>query len=729
MTTSVSTRYSINGLIKTEDNVMNNLEKLCNAAGCWLTYDIYTGLWSVVINRAGASEWSFNDNNIIGGISLSGTGLDNLYNSVKVTYPHEDLRGNTDFIQIEIPTEDRYPNEPDNTLQIQYDIVTNPVQAELLGFIELKQSRVDKIIQFTTDYSKMAVRAGDVIDVTNSILGFAAKLFRVVSVNEVESSDGGIDISITALEYDADVYSEDLSRYTRTTENGIQAIGALPAPDTPNIVKYEFDVRPRVDVSTQITGGIVERVEFWYTQDVNEANDALRNYTILAIQGPANGTSFTTSETITATTDGLSSIDFYVKARAVNGSAVSPFSDPSGLIEFKNQQVTTAVTEDTQVKDNLGRLAAMMGLFALLNKLSGLFGGNSNQSAANAIRNSLTNRANTNLVGRLTVSNAAANLGLSVNNLGYGNWQIDYGGPKVNMAGSSGTSTASDAVITWTFNDGLDLDIRCRVIEPSVGQNSVDQYLGWTGNVSTTSWPTTGTPYLEWGGDNTGTGTEAVRVNLSQFKTVYPSASRMVVECRGNWYDTPGIQPIKLSGVLYTGGTTSSSGYSFTNLGSTLTRQVNSVDVYINSNDNVGGDTTLGDLIGYFIYDFASKTAQIVGDSYNTYANVDLTEPEDQDLDISEKHVYNIIDQDTSTFDTGDQAKLTARVNRTGGTMVFSDWGGSPQVSTVDDGLGYVLVTLSNAGSRTPYVEYYNPGDYPGGSAQALSFLPSFTVS
>ena len=366
-------RYSINGLIRTDSTAIQNLEKLCNAAGCWLTYDIHTGLWSVVINQAGVSAWSFDDGNIIGGINVSGTGLDALYNSVKVTYPHEDLKGNTDFIQITIPSEDRFPNEPDNILQMTYDIVTNPVQAQLLGFIELKQSRVDKIIKFKTDYSRIGVRAGDLIDVTATIYGFAAKLFRVVTVNEVDNDAGGIDVEIQALEYDADVYSQDFSRYTRSDENGILALGALPAPDAPTVVKYESDSRPRVDVSTQITGGVVERVEFWYTTDTAVSPDSSRNYQILAIQGPANGTSFTTGENIVATTDGLSSTNFYVKARAVNGQATSPFSDPSGLIEFVPEVVAQALDENTNFKGLLG----LLGLLPLLQLLSNFLGNGS----------------------------------------------------------------------------------------------------------------------------------------------------------------------------------------------------------------------------------------------------------------------------------------------------------------------------------------------------------------
>jgi hypothetical protein len=265
-----------------------------------------------------------------------------------------------------------------------------------------------------------------------------------------------------------------------------------------------------------------------------------------------------------------------------------------------------------------------------------------------------------------------------------------------------------------------------------VGQNTLDDSLGWTGSVSTTNWPTSGTPYLTWGGDNTGTGIEAVRVNLAQFKTVYPSATKLVMECRGNWYGNIGTAPIKLSGQLYSGGSISSAGYGFTNSGSTLTRSIDGPGSVISSNDGPGyGDSSAGDIMGYFIYDFTNRTGSIVKsqDDYTDLQTIDLTEPEDQEVNVTELHVYDIIDQDTTIFDAGDQAKLTARVNRAGGTMVFSDWGGSPQVSTVDDGLGYVLVALSNSGGYTPYVEYYLPGDYPGGSAQALTFLPSITVN
>jgi len=114
-------------------------------------------------------------------VDLSGTGLKELYNKVKVEFPHRDLKDSADFVTIEISDSDRNSNEEDNTLQLTYDILNEPVQAQLLGLIELKQSRVNAVIQFTTDYSYINLKAGDLIDVTNSRLGYTSKVFRIIT--------------------------------------------------------------------------------------------------------------------------------------------------------------------------------------------------------------------------------------------------------------------------------------------------------------------------------------------------------------------------------------------------------------------------------------------------------------------------------------------------------------------------------------------------------------------
>ena len=221
---STVNKYAINGLIDTSKNVLDNMQLLATSCGSFVTWDGSAGQWSAVVNETGTSVKSFNDSNILGNINVSGTGVTDLYNSVQVEFPHKDIRGATDFVILSIDTADRFDGELDNQLNIQLPTINDPVQAQLIGNQELKQSRVDKIIQFRTDFSANGIKAGDLIDVTASAYGYTSKLFRVIQLEEEDSDDGALIYSITALEYDEDVYdTTGLTYETRTVRNGIIA--------------------------------------------------------------------------------------------------------------------------------------------------------------------------------------------------------------------------------------------------------------------------------------------------------------------------------------------------------------------------------------------------------------------------------------------------------------------------------------------------------------------------
>lgn len=218
--TTLYQALKINGVISTDKTVLQNLNDLCTAAGAFLTYDISQGKWAVVINKTGTSIKSYNNSNIIGSINVSETGVSELYNSASLEFPHRSLRDQTDFVQVTVSEEDRYPNEVDNTLSIQSDLINDPIQAQYIASIELKQSRLNKIINFTTDYTSLGLKAGDLIDVTSAMYGYTNKVFRVIRIEE--NDDDVIGITITALEYSADVYSTDgLVATEKTKKTGI----------------------------------------------------------------------------------------------------------------------------------------------------------------------------------------------------------------------------------------------------------------------------------------------------------------------------------------------------------------------------------------------------------------------------------------------------------------------------------------------------------------------------
>lgn len=375
----LDTRYKINGVIDTNNTVLDNIESLCTAAGTWLTYDNHLGQWSFVINRAGESVASFSDSNIIGAISVSGTGLNDLYNSVKFEFPHIDLRDEPDFVNIEIPDSDRNANEPDNTLNLKTNIINDPVQAEIIALQELKQSRVDRIISFKTDYSMIHLKAGDIIDVTNEYYGFAAKRFRIVNITETDDDGGELIIAITALEYDPAVYeTSDISRYTVTDSTGIVTIGNIGRPGTPTVITSNIAARPHFVATSTSPTGIVEAMEFWYTTDVPPAVtiDSNRTYNLLKTVVPTVGNTFAFGTAVTMDYDQLATSNFLIKTRGVNKDTVGRFSEPSGTVYYAPVQATDAITPDTQAISSTGSLLTALSVLSLLNRVDGLFSGN-----------------------------------------------------------------------------------------------------------------------------------------------------------------------------------------------------------------------------------------------------------------------------------------------------------------------------------------------------------------
>lgn len=268
-TNTLAQRLKINGLIDTNQDVVANMERIARNATSWLGYDTSTGKWAVVINKAGTSVKSFDDSNIVGPISVTGKDVTELFNRAEIKYPLRDSADKTDTIVLETPSADRNAFEKDKTLNITYDMVNEPVQAQLLGLIELKQSRVDTIVEFTADYSTINVQAGDIIDITNEHLGYSNKLFRVASLEEAEGDGGAIVIRYQCLEYDPDIYDETaLTRYIRTDRTNIASLGYIADPDTAPVVSVEpIDDVPYHSVTMNVPDGIVTELELWVSFD------------------------------------------------------------------------------------------------------------------------------------------------------------------------------------------------------------------------------------------------------------------------------------------------------------------------------------------------------------------------------------------------------------------------------------------------------------------------------
>jgi hypothetical protein len=215
--TQQHSRYQIDGALSTFVPVLDNVNKICQSGGAFFTYNAKQGKFGVVVNRPASnaelsSAFVFNDDNITSSITITSTELYSLYNQIEVEYPSVNQRDQTDVYFAECNVSIRNSNEPDNCLKYRLDMVNDRTRVAQLANIDLNQSRISTILEFTADFSSMTVDVGDVVKVTLPLYGYNEKLFRAMRVIEQEDPDGMLHCKFTLLEYDEDVYGDLLTQ-------------------------------------------------------------------------------------------------------------------------------------------------------------------------------------------------------------------------------------------------------------------------------------------------------------------------------------------------------------------------------------------------------------------------------------------------------------------------------------------------------------------------------------
>jgi hypothetical protein len=350
-------RYTINGLL-VGGTIKDNIRKINLASGSWTTWNPKVGKWIVVPNRPvadGYEPFAFSDSNIISGITVSTTSLDSNYNEMAITYPETAIKAQNHTVRVSLFDDNPEllnVNEPENSLNLTLDLVDNKVQATRIGLLELKQAREDIVALFRANYSALQVDAGDVVSVTNAALGWTNKLFRVTRVREIETEDAEIQVEISALEYNADVYTDesidqfepvantDIPR--RASSGQLQALDVLTIPDdlyNPVATIPSFAVRATIP-----SNRIYDTLEFFIS-----STTAGGIYNYYATLKPTAGVFQPDSEHDLLVT-GLPEGEYFFKVRAKVGSLTTPLSPASSGVDWTpgvilNESALTAAFE------------------------------------------------------------------------------------------------------------------------------------------------------------------------------------------------------------------------------------------------------------------------------------------------------------------------------------------------------------------------------------------------
>lgn len=289
-------RYSINGVIDTNQSVKANIDQILQNAAAWMSYDITKGQWRVYPKKPQDPVLTFSDDNIIGGIDISSTKLDDLFNKLEVEYCNAEIKDQRDYYREDYEGDDKNPLEPENVLHMNLDMINNIEQAARVGRIELKQTRSDLVVQFRTAHQGLKVQAGDVIQLKTELYGWGYTLngvdrypggrkFRISRIKELENENGGLIAEILAQEYVADVYTEEpTSGFTKSGNKHISAPKRTQKTKVDNDGVRIGEVNANatvpyfvIEVTMPKTGGPYDEIQIWYaenTEDVFPAADA-----------------------------------------------------------------------------------------------------------------------------------------------------------------------------------------------------------------------------------------------------------------------------------------------------------------------------------------------------------------------------------------------------------------------------------------------------------------------
>lgn len=327
-------RYRINGVVDTGRPVLENVEKMLECSDSWMAYNAASGLWSIVINKAESSTFSFNDTNLIGEIRVSATDINQQINQIQIEFPSKLNRDQPDLVYLETPAGLLYPNEPPNRQTTTLEFTNDSVQAQYLGNRRLEQAREDLIVTITATYPGIQVDAGDVVDITNADYGWTNKLFRVMKVSEATVDDGNLGASLELSEYNAVVYDDaSITAFTAAPNSSLPSPNYFSSLNAPVIGDLAPSAAPPTfsATCTMPAVGRVTTITLFYT---TSASPSATDWKVWSSAILSNGSTFANSSTFKFDNITLSAASYYFAFSVENDSAKSALSATSSVLNW-----------------------------------------------------------------------------------------------------------------------------------------------------------------------------------------------------------------------------------------------------------------------------------------------------------------------------------------------------------------------------------------------------------
>ena len=339
--TQTQARFRFDGVIQNNRSIMDNLQDMASCCDCLLRYNEIESKWGVIVQSPTYSiAMALDDSNMVSSIQITPLDIAGTYNVIECKFPdksNQDSFNTATFDLAQIDPSLLFPNEPVNKQSVSLALVNNNVRAQYLATRMLKGSREDLQVQVQINYAGIQLEAGDIVTITNTNYGWAAKEFRVIKVTENFAGDGSITANLVLTEFNPSIYDDtEIIGFQPTPNTGIPnplVFGTVPAPIV--TTSYPTNANPLfiIDV-TASSQGIIQYAELWYSAFSNPTASQLIFAGTTQIQ--SNGSPYTPGESMgSISLADIPAGTWYFFTRMVNSLGTSAYSSASSAFVWK----------------------------------------------------------------------------------------------------------------------------------------------------------------------------------------------------------------------------------------------------------------------------------------------------------------------------------------------------------------------------------------------------------
>jgi hypothetical protein len=199
-------RFISSVILETDQTLLENVKVLLSGMRGLMPYQ--NGKYGLIVEDEGSSTFSFNESNIIGGLSIQSETKKNKLNKCIVEFTNPDANWETDQIQYPVAGsahEQEYLDEDGGvTLEkrVTLPTITDIYLAEDMAELIVHRSRNGLVASFNATSEALNVIVGQIVDVTHTTPAWTSKPFRVQALSL--RMNGTVDVEL--IEHQDSIY-------------------------------------------------------------------------------------------------------------------------------------------------------------------------------------------------------------------------------------------------------------------------------------------------------------------------------------------------------------------------------------------------------------------------------------------------------------------------------------------------------------------------------------------